>query len=977
MADERRFARLDQLFQAALARPPEERRQWLAAQDDDPALLDEVRELLEEDAAGEPLDLENIVDAGWQSVMRTPEPAVTEAPATEAPATEAATEVAPIEPTTVPFHAAPEATDHPGDPVRVGPYRILGRLGRGGMATVYLAEHAGEFSMQVALKRIRRGMDTDDILERLRLERRILARLVHPNIGRIHDGGSDEQGRPYLVMEVIEGERIDHWCAARRLPVRRRLGLFLQACEAVSFAHQKLILHRDLKPSNILVTDDGTVKLLDFGIAKVLAGDPAAGSQPTVTDVEQRLLTPDYASPEQLLGLPLTTTSDVYSLGVVLYLLISGRLPHAGGDNLSAFRRLAGEHQNPTSASRAARQQHAAGNPLAGSDRWLATAGGELDAVTGKALETAPARRYSSVRELAEDVERLLDDRPILARRPSLGYRLVKLVRRHRLGVTLGALVALSLLAAVIGTSWQAAVASRERQRAQRQQGQAEAVADFLVDLFEVSDPYSEARLADNLGDLTRPRGETVTARELLDAAARRVGEGLGGDWSRRSRLRRAIARAYFNLSLYDRARRQLEAAAGELAAVDEGSGDAAELEIARASVAGDLGWLEARQGHFDAAEDRLRAAERQLAAVGDAARGEFAATLEHFGELELLRGDSSAAEERYDAALEHYRELYGERSLAVARARAGLARVLGLNGRAADVAALLRQILVVRGELLGDQHPLVLETLNDLAVASRDATDYTAAERIFEDLLSRQRLALGSEHADLAATLYNSAAALASLGRPAEAEARLTEAWRLAERHWAQTPLAAKILMLRGLLRERQQEIEGAAALYQQALALRRRLFGTGHAETVTALLRLGLLWAKAGDRRAEPLLHEALEVSARLELGEEAPAYLALGELALATDRPLVAERRLRHGLHAVGDRGGWLAGILELRLARAYQGLGKHAEALAAARRARELLATNLGAKHSWTVEAETLSRQLAPQSAFGGGQMAHSG
>ena len=953
-ADERRFARLDQLFQAALARPAEERRQWLAAQDDDPALLDEVQALLDEDAAGELPELESIVDAGWQSVLRAPEPA-TEPMAREPTAAQALRAA----------HEGGRAAEHPGDPARVGPYRILGRLGRGGLATVYLAEHTGEFSMPVALKRIRRGMDTDDIVERLRLERQILARLVHPNIGRIHDGGSDEQGRPYLVMEVIDGERIDHWCAERRLPVRQRLRLFLQACEAVAFAHQNLILHRDLKPSNILVTGDGTVKLLDFGIAKVLAGDPAgdsaAAAQPTVTGIEQQLLTPDYASPEHLLGLPLTTTSDVYSLGVVLYLLISGRLPHAGDDR-SLARRLAGEHRDPPGMSLAAREERAAGNPLAGSGRWLAAAAGELDAVAGKALEAEPERRYRSVRELAEDVERLLDDRPVLARRPSLGYRLLKLVRRHRVGVSLGTLVALSLLAAVIGTSWQAAVASRERQRAQQQRAQAEAVADFLVDLFAVSDPYSETQLTGDLDGL-RPRGETVTARELLDVAARRVGAGLDGDGSRQSRLRRAIARAYFNLSLYDRARSQLEAAEAELASIAEGSGDDVQLAIARASVAGDLGRLEARQGRFDAAEERLRAAERRLAAAGDAARGEVAVTLEHLGELELLRGDANAAAAHYDAALERYRSLYGERSLAVARARTGLARVLGANGRAADAAALLRQVLEVRGELLGERHPLVLESLNDLAVASRDATDYAAAERVFEDLLNRQRQALGGDHADLAATLYNSAVVLDRLRRWDDAEARLAEAWGLAERHWVQTPLAAKILMLRGLLRERQQDVGGAAALYQRALAQRRRLFGGEHAETVTALLRLGLLWAKAGDLRAEPLLHEALEVSARLGLGEEAPAYLALGELALATDRPQVAERQLRLGLEAAGDRGGWLAGILELRLAQALQGLGRQAEALAAARRARELLAATLGANHSWTAEAETLSSQLS--------------
>ncbi|MEO1369985.1 MAG: serine/threonine-protein kinase, partial [Acidobacteriota bacterium] len=398
----------------------------------------------------------------------------------------------------------------------IGPYRVLGRLGRGGLATVYRVERTSEFSMPVALKRIRRGMDTDDIVERLRLERQILARLVHPNIARLHDGGSDAEGRPYLVMEVIEGERIDRYCQTHGLSIRRRLELFRQACAAVDFAHQNLILHRDLKPSNILVTEDGTLKLLDFGIAKVLAGAPEA--QQTAT--EQRLLTPDYASPEQLRGELLTTSSDIYTLGAVLFQLLTGRLPHV----LTPAQLWTGERPDAPLASRTVARERADGNPLAPPpDRWSQGASVEIDAILAKALENEPARRYGSARELDEDIGRLLEERPVLARRPTLRYRLIKLARRHRALVTLGALTALSLVVGIVGTSWQAQVAGRERARAEQGQAQAEAVADFLVDLFEVSDPYGEARLVEDLADRTEPTaplGQRVTARELLDAAA-------------------------------------------------------------------------------------------------------------------------------------------------------------------------------------------------------------------------------------------------------------------------------------------------------------------------------------------------------------------------------------------------------------------------------------------------------------------------
>ncbi len=953
--DGRRFARLDELFQAALDRPVDERDGWLNDQTDDLDLLAEVRALLWEDQATAAADLEGIVDASARSSWspdRNPAAITARSSRDDTDHREAEGD-------------APKAGED--DPETVGPYRIVGRLGRGGQATVYLAERTGEFSMPVALKHIRRGMDTDDILERLRLERQILARLIHPNIGRIYDGGSDEHGRPYLVMEVIEGQRIDRWCAERQLPARERLRLFLQACEAVDFAHQNLILHRDLKPSNILVTDDGVVKLLDFGIAKVLTGDSVAESTLTIgqaTVTGNRLLTPDYASPEQLLGSPLTTASDVYSLGIVLFHLLSGRLPHAGSGMASTFARWDGELRDSPSVLRAAREERSAHNQLTvPADRWLKSAGFELGVVVAKALEVEPARRYNAVRDLADDVLRLLEDRPVLARKPSLGYRLGKLARRHRVGVWLATLALLSLLAAIVGTGWQAAVARGERQRAEEERTQAEGVLALFFEMFEVTDPFSEAQIADGSGAANQPLGETVTAHELLDSAAQRIGAGLGDDWSRQARLRRAVARAYFNLSLFDRARGQLEATVRELAAVPTRFHGDSELEVARVLVTRDLGRLDAYQGFFDQAERRLLAAEDQLTALGTLP-AEVATTIEHLGELEILRGEPDAAETYYEAAMILQRALSGERSPAVARVQVGLAKVRAQQSQPAEMASLLREALAVRTESLGDQHPLVLETLNDLAVASRDALDFAAAERIFVDLLSRQRLALGRDHAHLAPTLYNLATALERLGRTAEAETRLIEAWQITERAAGDRHLATKILLLQGLLRERANDAAAAAAFYQRALAIRRQLFGDQHPRTLRALLRLGGLWAKLGDRRAEPLLREAISAPALWAEGTTS-AYLALGELALATGQPEVAAAELRRGLGSPGST-GWMKGRMEFRLGQAFETLGKRAEAGAAARRARALLGEALGEAHPWAVEVDTWLESRAPGS-----------
>ena len=514
-ADSDRFARLDALFQAALEQPPEQRAAWLNRECDDPDLRSEVEELLSEDAEGELIELEDIVDQQWQLAAGD---------AAESGARDLVTDTVhtPENEDTRDLNqprSEPRPLRTELDPEQLGPYRILGRLGRGGIATVYLAEREGEFSMPVALKRIRQGMDTEDILERLRLERQILARLVHPNICRIHDGGSDEEGRPYLVMEVIEGKRIDQWCIDEKLPLRERLKAFEAVCEAVAYAHQNLVLHRDLKPSNILVTGDGVPKLLDFGIAKLLRGEaagdegdsPERSDAPTLTRMEERLLTPEYASPEQLFGLPLNTASDVYSLGILLYELASGRLPHkpddAGRQNALLWA-MTRRHQDADPLSDAQRRSWADGNPLVpAQDRFTLQHRSELDAVVAKALEVEPADRYTSVRELAEDIRRLLDGHPVMARQQTWTYRARKLVRRHRTGVAVAALVASSMLAAVVGTSWQASVARQERLRAEQEKRQAEAVGSFLVDLFAVSDPYSNTALTEGDQHDASPRG--------------------------------------------------------------------------------------------------------------------------------------------------------------------------------------------------------------------------------------------------------------------------------------------------------------------------------------------------------------------------------------------------------------------------------------------------------------------------------------
>jgi serine/threonine protein kinase len=346
---------------------------------------------------------------------------------------------------------------------RFGAYQVLREIGRGGLGAVYLAARADEqFEKQVAIKVVRRGLDTDDILRRFRAERQILAQLDHPNIARLTDAGSTEEGLPYFVMEYIDGESITSYCETHRLSTAARLELFRQVCSAITYAHQHLVIHRDIKPSNILVTKEGVPKLLDFGIAKVLhADDPLAAH--TMTGV--RVMTPEYASPEQVRGLPITTASDIYSLGVLLYKLLTNQKPYRltshTSDELS--RAVLDQIPERPSTAVARRSESAAGAVIdQGSLR------GDLDNIVLMAMRKEPERRYASAAALADDIRRHLEGLPVAARPNTLSYRAGKFINRHRAGAIAGTLVLLSIIGGLIATLWQAGVAQSERAKAEK-----------------------------------------------------------------------------------------------------------------------------------------------------------------------------------------------------------------------------------------------------------------------------------------------------------------------------------------------------------------------------------------------------------------------------------------------------------------------------------------------------------------------------
>jgi serine/threonine-protein kinase len=726
--------------------------------------------------------------------------------------------------------------------VQVGAWRIERPLGRGGMAEVWEASRAdGHFEHRVAVKLLKRGMDSEEIVARFRRERQILARLEHPAIARLLDGGVAPDGRPFLVLEKVDGEPITDWCRRRNLPVAERLRLLVEAGRAVAAAHRQLVVHRDLKPSNLLVTGDGQVKLLDFGIAKLLAADdPAAGS---ATRLEQRVLTPAYAAPEQILGEPVSTATDVYSLGVLAYELLVGRLPHRreARDVVDLAGQVGTESIEPPSTAVLAAPPR--GTAPAGDDRrqrrrWARQLAGDLDTVLLTALRREPARRYPSVDALVEDLERYLDGRPILARRDSLGYRARKFLGRHRAGVTAAALVLLALVAGLAATAWQAEKARRSAAEAETNARRAQRVKEFLIGLFEVADPEQSG-------------GAAVTAAELLDQAGRRLPQELAGEPGVQAELLETVARIERGLGRLEPAARLAERAL----ALRESAGAAA----GRGSALATLGSVRLAQGRLDEAATQLTES------------------------LELLGGDD----------------------LAAARARSDLAQVSFWHERLDEARSLETEAWQAYRRAFGDEHVLTAIHLRNLAVIDYQQGRYAAAEpRMLaaQQVLERQ---LGADHATLAQSFVDLAALYDSLDRPAAAEPLYRRALEVRRQRLGNAhPATGQSLQLLGAFLLGEARWDEAEIASREALAIFRAI-DPQHFEVAKAIHGLGKV--AAGRRRhAEAEAHFSDAVARfRVALGEDHPfVWVATGDLAqqiarqgrLAEAEPLLREAYAR---------------------------------------------------------------------------------
>lgn len=633
----------------------------------------------------------------------------------------------------------------------VGAYRLLGPLGEGGMGLVYLAERKdGQFEHQVAVKVLRQGLQGEEAGRRFLQERRILARLQHPGIARLLDGGVTPDGSPFFVMERVEGRPVTAYCDERRLGIDARLRVFLEICEAVQYAHRRLVVHRDLKPSNILLDEAGRVKLLDFGIAKVLAdGSEEAAAESTRTAL--RAMTPEYAAPEQVRGDPVTTATDVYALGVLLHELLTGQRPYRDVRGVTSELERAILEQEPT---RPSARTGGAGLPGIGVAELRRLLRGDLDGIVLRALEKEPERRYPSAEALAADVRRHLEGLPVLARGDRAAYRARKFVRRHRVGAGAGLLVLVSLISGLAATAWQA-------RRAQREARKAEAVKDFLKSLFAASDP-AEAQ------------GKERTARQLLEDGARRIETELKGQPEVQSEVARLVAGVYRELGEYDHAAPLLRADLERHRTLEGPRSVAAAETLTRLA---DVLYEQSRFDEAGALYEEALAIQRQR-------RGErspeVAELLWDVAGVKRNRGDLSDAETLQRRALAIYLSTRGEDSSEVAAVRESLAITFADGDRYHEAAELQEPVVGWRERHYGPDHPNTLVARYNLAIYFLALGRSADAAQIAKDVSERQRRVIGSRHARLAATLRLLARAQDGTGHAEDALGPIGEALAL-----------------------------------------------------------------------------------------------------------------------------------------------------------------------------------------------------
>jgi eukaryotic-like serine/threonine-protein kinase len=774
----------------------------------------------------------------------------------------------------------------------IGPYRVEREIGHGGMGAVYLAERAdGQFRQRVALKFVRRGSESDEMQRRFLTERQILARMNHDNIARVFDGGVTTDGRPWFAMEYVEGEQLTASCDARRLGIAERLRLFAQVVEAVRYAHQNLIVHRDLKPSNILVTANGHVKLLDFGIAKLLHAEDGESAGQARTRTELRILTPEFAAPEQVRGEPVTTATDVYALGAVLYELLTGHPAHRFSRLSPAeVERVVCETAPERPSAVVTRAVAADDKTTRSRDELSAARGldpkslrqrlkGDLDTIVLKALEKEPARRYASAEALAEDLRRYQAGLPILAQPDSRVYRARKFTLRHRVGVAASAALSLTIIAGLVLTIRQSRATAREAARARE-------VKDFVVGLFQVADPV-------------QARGREITARELLTRGEAQVDSALGRQPEVQQELLAVLGGIHRELASYEQAEPLMRRAVN----VARATYGTRHPEYASRLV--DLATVWKALGRLAPAESLYRQAlviQRRALGSDDTT---VALTLTHLAFAVDDQGRYAQAESLHRAALAIDLKQLGPDHLDVAADLDNLGQVLldkVRNFEGADSA--LRAALAIRKKHLDPDHPHVVGSLQNIGQLLEVQGRVAEAESTGREVLAARRRIYPNGHPELAQTLHGLGGALRITGRYVESESLLVEALEMRRRIFGPAhETTMQSLNDLAITQYVQGRLAAAEQSFREVVRLWREVHGATHNYTLLASNNLGAVLSEEGKyAEAEALLRHAVRERIK-QSGDtsEAAGYTLrnLGIVLHRTGRLDEAEQTLRHAL------------------------------------------------------------------------------
>ncbi len=835
---------------------------------------------------------------------------------------------------------------------RCGPYRLLDLLGQGGMGAVYSAERVdGEVAQRVAVKLLRPGADSPQLRKRFLAERQILATLSHPGIAGLLDAGHNGEGQPYLVMEHIDGTPIDVY--AERLDVRGKLTLFIRVCQAVAYAHQNLIVHRDLKPSNILVDAAGEPKLLDFGIAKLLEGEGHSGGATLLTLEGGGALTPEYAAPEQVTGGPVTTATDVYALGVLLYVLLTGQHPAGPGPHSYAELFKAIVETEPPRLSHVlalvkAHPEGATANPVdhgTTPDRLPRLFRGDLDTIVAKALKKNPRERYASVAALADDLQRYLRHEPIAARPDTFAYRTAKFVRRNRVAAALATLALMTSAAGVVGILTEARTARVQRDFALRQLSRAEAISD--LNSFVLSD--------------AAPSGKPLTVNELLGRAEEIVQRQRGGNDSSRVELLISIGRQYYAQDEDASANRVL----GEAYRLSRGSSERSTRAEASCALASTV----ARDGDLTRAEALIQEGLREVSGQPQLVLDRVFC-LERGSEVARDRGTSQEALARARQAQRSLRESPFQSDVLELHALMSLAESYRTAGQFGEASAAFQQASVLLTALGRDNTQTAGTLFNNWALALHFLGHPLEAERVFRRAIAISSSSDDREQSVSPMLLVNYSRVLRDLGR-------FTEASGYAERGYAKARQAGdevvinQSLMMRSAVYRSTGDLTRAATMLSELEPRFRRTLPAGHIAFASLASEKALVAQGQGDLRAAlDLSNQAMAIAdSSVKAGGDGADYFPILlvrrsdiELGMGRVGEAAADATRAFGMVQQGARPGVFSGTLGhayLALGRTLRAQGRRDEARTALLSAEEHLKNTLGADHPDTRTA----RQLA--------------